>query len=91
MPLHDLLTETWGIPICCNRWTAIIASKPDKYGQKFWLAVDKDSMYIINGFPYVGKDELQSKNDRLSDSVVMKLMGLYLTKEVTTDSYFTSI
>ena len=59
MSLHDLWTETWGFPICYNRWTAIIASKPDKYEQEFWPAVDKDSKYIINGFPYVGKDKLR--------------------------------
>ena len=55
-------------------------SKPDKYVQKYRLAVDKDSKYIINGFPYLEKDESQSKNDRLSDLVVMKLMGPYLKK-----------
>ena len=62
-------------------FTQFIASKSDKYGQKCCLAVDKDSKYIINGFLYVGKDKSQSKNNRLSDSVVMKLMGPYLNKD----------
>lgn len=31
-------------------------SKPDKYGQKFWMAVDKDQNYVVNTFPYLGKD-----------------------------------
>ncbi|XP_046401593.1 uncharacterized protein LOC124167654 [Ischnura elegans] len=47
-----------------------MSSKPDKYGQIFWLAVDKDKKYIINAFPYLGKDDsrpndmqtLRSKN-----------------------------
>ena len=68
-------------------------SKPDNFGQKYWLAVDKESKYMINGFPYVGKDELRSANGRVSDRVVMQLMRPYLCKgrNVTTDSYFTSL
>ena len=38
--------------------TQYMASKPDKFGQKYWLAVDKESKYVINGFPYVRKDEM---------------------------------
>jgi hypothetical protein len=38
-------------------FTQVIVSNPDKYGQKYWLAVYKDSKYVINGFPYPGKDE----------------------------------
>ena len=70
-----------------------MASKPDKYGQKYWLAVGKDSMYVVNGFPYVGRDDNRSKDDRVSDQVVMRLLKPYLNKgrNVTTDNYFTSI
>ncbi|XP_068213829.1 uncharacterized protein [Palaemon carinicauda] len=38
-------------------FTQFMASKPDKYGQKYWLAVDKESKYLVNGFPYVVKEE----------------------------------
>ena len=38
-------------------FTQFMASTPDKYGQKYWLAVGKDGKYVANGFPYVGKDE----------------------------------
>jgi hypothetical protein len=31
-------------------------NKPDKFGIKFWLLVDVESKYIVNGFPYLGKD-----------------------------------
>lgn len=74
-------------------FTQFMASKPDKFGQKYWLAVDKESKYLINGFPYVGKDATRSENDRVSDRVVMQLMGPYLNKgrNVTTDNYFTSV
>ena len=70
-----------------------MASKPDKYGQKYWLIVDKDSKYVANGFPYIGKDELRSTNERVSDHIVMKLAEPYLKKgrNITTDNYFTSV
>ena len=64
--------------------------KPDKYGQKYWLAVDKDCKYVVNGFPYVGRDETRSRDERVSDQVVMRLLKPYLKKgkNVTTDNYF---
>ena len=70
-----------------------MALKPDKYGQKYWLAVDKDSKYVVNGFPYVGRDETRSRDERVSDQVVMRLLKPYLNKgrNVTTDNYFTSM
>ena len=68
-------------------FTQFMASKPDKYGQKYWLTVDKDSKYVANSFPYVGKDESRSTDERVSDHVVMKLAEPYLKKErnITTD------
>ena len=70
-----------------------MASKSDKYEQKYWLAVDKDGKYVVNGFPYVGKDETRSRDKRVSDQVVMRLLKPYLKKgrNVTTDNCFTSI
>jgi len=32
-------------------------NKPDKFGIKFWLASDVETKYVVNGFPYLGKDE----------------------------------
>lgn len=32
-------------------------NKPNKFGIKFWLASDVSSKYVLNGFPYLGKDE----------------------------------
>ena len=70
-----------------------MASKSDKYEQKYWLAVDKDSKYVVNGFPYVGGDETRSRDERVSDQVVMRLLKPYLNKgrNVTADNYFISI
>ncbi len=39
------------------RFTQYIANKHDKFGIKFWLLADVDSKYLLNGFPYLGKDE----------------------------------
>lgn len=75
------------------KWTQYIASKPDKFGIKFWLAVDVASKYLVNGFPYLGKDETRPAGQRLADDVVLKLMDPYLDKgrNVTTDNFFTSL
>ena len=31
--------------------------KPDKFGIKFWMAVDAETKYLCNSFPYLGKYE----------------------------------
>jgi phage gp46-like protein len=69
-----------------------MANKPDKFEIKFWMLVDNDTKYLSNAFPYLGKDELRSANESLTESVVMRLMSPYLNKgrNVTTDSFFTS-
>ena len=56
-------------------------SKPDKYGQKYWLVVDVDSKYVVSGFPYIGKEVFRGTDRRVSDKVVMKLLQPYLPKE----------
>ena len=75
------------------RFTKYVANKPDKFGIKFWLAVDLESKYILNAIPYLGKDETRPATQRLSESVVIKLVKPYLSKgrNVTTDNFFTSI
>ena len=56
-------------------------SKPDKYGQKYWLVVDVDSKYVVSGFPYIGKEVFRGTDKRVSDKVVKKLLQPYLPKE----------
>ena len=70
-----------------------MASKPDKFGNKYWLAVDKERKYLINGFPFIEKDEARSVNERASNHIVMQLMRPYLSKgrNIRTDNYFTSV
>jgi len=56
------------------RFTQFVASKPDKYGQKYWMAVDKESKYVTNAFPYLGRDDERPGGDRLGDYVVKRLV-----------------
>lgn len=75
------------------RFTQYMANKPDKFGIKFWLAADVKSKYLINGFPYLGKDDQRPQNRLLGEHVVLKLMDPFLNKgrNVTTDNFFTSV
>jgi len=59
-----------------------MASRPNKFGKKYWLVVDKGSKYLIYGFPYAGEDETRSERKRVSNHVVMQLMLPYLNKEM---------
>ncbi|CAI5694730.1 unnamed protein product [Oreochromis niloticus] len=76
---------------CC--FLQYIASKPDKFGIKFWVACDLKSKYICNVLPYLGKDPNRPSGERLSENVVMRLMEPFLDKgrNVTTDNFFTSL
>ena len=78
---------------CRCPFARFMASKHDKYGQKYWLVVDKDSKYVVNRFPYVGRDKTRFRDERVSDQVAMRLFKPYLNKgrNTTTDNYFTSI
>ncbi|XP_027013443.2 piggyBac transposable element-derived protein 3-like [Tachysurus fulvidraco] len=74
-------------------FTQYIATKPDKFGIKFWLATDLETKYVCYASPYLGKDPSRQKGERLADSVVMNLMEPFLDagRNVTTDNFFTSL
>uniref|UniRef100_A0A9J7WY27 PiggyBac transposable element-derived protein domain-containing protein n=1 Tax=Cyprinus carpio carpio TaxID=630221 RepID=A0A9J7WY27_CYPCA len=76
---------------CC--FLQYIATKPDKFGIKFWVACDLKSKYICNVLPYLGKDPSRPSGERLSENVVMRLMEPFLDKgrNVTTNNFFTSL
>ena len=60
--------------------------------EKYWLGVDKESKYLINGFLYIEKNKTRPVNGRASNHIVMQLMYLYLNKgRIVTDNYFTSV
>ncbi|XP_014189616.2 piggyBac transposable element-derived protein 3 [Haplochromis burtoni] len=74
-------------------FTQYIATKPDKFGIKFWMATDLDTKYVCSASPYLGKDPNHRKGERLAENVVMKLMEPFLDdrRNVTTDNFFTSL
>uniref|UniRef100_A0A8C5HKK6 PiggyBac transposable element-derived protein domain-containing protein n=1 Tax=Gouania willdenowi TaxID=441366 RepID=A0A8C5HKK6_GOUWI len=76
---------------CC--FLQYIATKPDKFGLKFWVACDLKSKYICNVLPCLGKDPSRPSGERLSESVVMRLMEPFMNKgrTVTTKNFFTSL
>ena len=65
----------------------------DKFGIKFWMAVDVESKYLFNGFSYLGMDLTRSGDASLPMEVVMKLMSSLFGQgfNVTCDNYFTSL
>ena len=67
--------------------------KPDKFGIKFWMAVDVESKYLCNGFSYLRKDLMRRGDASLLTNVVMKLMISLFSQgfNVTCDNYFTSL
>ena len=70
-----------------------IANKPNKFGLKFWLAVDVENKYLFNGFPHVGNDDTSSSDMSVLTDVVLKLMAPLFQwgYNVTCDNYFTSL
>lgn len=74
------------------RFLQFMPSKPDKYGIKFWVLVDSVTNYIVNTFPYLGKDDQRPQNESLPEYVVKKLMDDFIGKgyNITMDNFFTS-
>lgn len=70
-----------------------IASKPDKFGIKFWIAADLDTKYMCNAMPYLGKDPNRAVGERVAENVVTRLMEPFLDRgrTVTMDNFFTSL
>ena len=73
-------------------FTQFMASKPDKYGIKFWMLTDSKNSYLFNSIPYLGKEDRPSGTD-VPASVCMKLLEPVFDNgyNVTCDSYFTSL
>ena len=69
-----------------------MASKPDKFGIKFWIVADAKSKYMFNAIPYLGKDPTRPHNVDVPHDVCMKLLTPLYNQgyHVTTDNYFAS-
>ena len=73
--------------------TQFMPNKPNKFGIKFWLLVDAQSTHVVNGFPYLCKDDEKLGNMQLSEYVAKRLMTESFLNEgynVTCDNFFTS-
>ena len=58
-----------------------MANKPDKFAIKFWLVFDVEFKYIPKAMPYFGKEDARTATQRLSESLVIKIVEPYLDKE----------
>ena len=66
--------------------------KPDKFGIKFWMAVDAETKYLSNNFPYLGKDESRYTSVSLPTNFDTKLMkSIFKHGYVTCNNFFTSL
>lgn len=66
-----------------------MANKPDKSGIKSWLAPDGKSKYLLNRWPYLGKDEHEPADKLQVGYVVLRLMqplGIRADRNVKTDN-----
>ena len=65
-------------------------NKLDKFGIKFWLAVDAETKYLFNSFPYFWKDESRDTSVNVTKYVVTKLMQPIFKRgyNVTCDYFF---
>lgn len=75
------------------RFTQYMSNKPDKFGLKFWMLADVNSKYVLNAFPYLGKDEQRPQDQNLGEYVVLRLAEPFLGagRNITTDNFFTSL
>ena len=75
------------------RFTQYMPNKPDKFGIKFWMAADMQTKYMLQSFPYLGKDDSRPAGVTLGEHVVLRLIEPYKKtgRNVTTDNFFTSI
>ena len=64
-----------------------MADKPDKFRVKLWLAIDASSKYLLNGFPYLGKDVHRPSNQPVSEYIVLQLMDMAISWEGTQCDY----
>lgn len=67
-----------------------IPSKPNKYGLKFWLAVDNDTHYVYSILPYTGKAPGASPEKNLGKKVVLTLVEGLKGRNITCDNFFSS-
>ncbi len=75
------------------RFIQHMPKKPDKFGIKFWLSTDVQSKYLLNGYPYLGKDETRPSGETVGEHAAFRLMEPFFKtgRKLTTDIFFTSL
>jgi hypothetical protein len=73
-------------------YTQYIPTKPDKFGIKFWVLCDRDTKFVLNIKPYLGKDYTRAANTDMATHVVMDLVKPFYKGgyNITCDNFFTS-
>lgn len=70
-PYENLTIDEQLVPCKTRcRFIQYMANKPDKFGLKFFLAVDLKQKYVCNGLPYLGKYDDRPEDESLSCHVV---------------------
>ena len=94
LPSQFLTVDEQLLPTRCRcAFLQFMANKPDKFGIKFWLLVDLDSKYVLNGFPYLGANtDKPEKGELQGEFIVKKLVAPYFNRGhcITTDNFFTT-
>ena len=64
--------------------------KPAKFGTRFWMVCDTTTSFVLQAFPYVGREE---REVGLGEHMNLSLMEPYKNTglNVTTDNFFTSL
>ena len=94
VPQENLTVDEQLMP-CKTRcpYTQYVANKPDKFGIKFWLLNEVETKYVLNAFPYLGKNEARPPSIQLGHHVVSKLVEPFRNKgyNITADNFFSSV
>lgn len=79
IPDQFLTADEHLLPTRCY-FLQYMPKKPDKFGIKFWNLVCVNSNYLVNSFPYLGKNCDKIVGELKGEYVVKKLMGPYMNK-----------
>ena len=71
------------------RFTQFMLNTPDKFDIKFWMATDVKTKYMLNSFPYKGKDDSRTAGVSLGEHVVLLQLEPHRKtgQNVTTDNF----
>ncbi|KAJ8873319.1 hypothetical protein PR048_026953 [Dryococelus australis] len=61
-------------------------NKLDKFGVKYWLAVDAKNLYILNDFPYLDKYAIWPAARPLGEHVMLRLMEPFFDKGINSQT-----